>query len=269
MERDTLMLLVGSLIGFLANVCVALAIEYYRRPKLKISLLPQEVQTHGDSLPARVARFLHVSVKNCPSRYLSFWMERNTAVGCTVALEFISIDGKNPFGSERRLGGRWVSSPEFGPIPITASPIFAAALCKLAGANEIPPVSLLHVADSHPVYDRLRQQRVDIGAGDEEAVTIAARFDDDEDSFAFTNASYFSEPQWRNPQLHLGRGIFFVRVEVRSSGMPPTVKAFRIQNDGPPETFRLFEVDVNDFEIRKGIANGTFLKRPTCRCGCE
>jgi hypothetical protein len=80
--------------------------------------------------------------------------------------------------------------------------------------------------------------RRDCFPGAPELVDVAARFDNDEDCFGWSNDSYLPEKGWRNPEFRLPKGRYFVKVTVRSSG-EKMCGVYTLENSVARQHFRL------------------------------
>ncbi len=116
------------------------------------------------------------------------------------------------------MQGRWKSLPEpvpsFGMLGDVQFNIWNPNIWQLAGSG------------------------MDIPAGEKEKLDIAIRFDDEQDAFGWSNASYQPPTLWRNPKWKLGKGRHVVTVTVRAGGQKWT-DAFELNNDGRRDELRL------------------------------
>jgi hypothetical protein len=140
---------------------------------------------------------------------------------CEADVTFFRLDGQNFFG--RSMLGRWAESPE--PVGPT-----------MVGTLGAQPVTLYNPNLWNIMSWELR--RMNIRAGDARLLDVAAHFDNDQESYGWTNANYFSQPTWRNPEWRLPAGCYLVRVRVISDAANAS-KIFRLINDAGPASFRL------------------------------
>ena len=80
------------------------------------------------------------------------------------------------------------------------------------------------------------QSRIDVYPGESELLAVAARFDNENESYGFNNESYFTK--WRNPKWKLSPGRYLIKVTIRSQGQNCT-STFRLLNDVPRPSFRI------------------------------
>lgn len=199
-------------IGGLITIFVALFIEHYRRPRLKISITGP-IDASYTNRPAQKARFLLLRVENIKP-FIKF-LSRNPALQCHGFISFHHLDGQNYFGRTMRL--RWSGSPE--PVPIT-----------FQVNNQIGQI-----------FDPLRislESSVDIHTGESWNSDVAAKFDDEEECYGWTNENYFSDPVWRNPDWQLPKGRYLVNLEIITAGNKYS-RLFRLINDVQSSDFRL------------------------------
>lgn len=183
------------IIGAVIAIAITIFIEVMRKPKLRIYIDDHHDRTYNNQYPANEARFLAVRVRNEPLPCLARWMSRNTASACHAMITFHHLDGQNVFG--RDMAGRWSRTPE--PVP-----------------------GIITIGNQQGVlFDHGRLigiQRIDIPPGEAERLDVAAKFDQDEECYGWSNENYFSNPQWKNPSWQLPRNRYLVRILIRSLG---------------------------------------------------
>jgi len=205
--------ILSTLIGAMLAILTTIAVEWFRKPALRFQIAQPHDNDYGNrqSSPARKARFLYLSVLNSPLPRFLRWMSRNPAIDAWGMISFHHLDdGQDVFG--RPMPVRWSGSTE-------------------------PPIAAQTgvVMDS----DWLRSlYRRDIQPGESETIDVAARFDEDQSCYGWSNENYFSNPLWRNPRWELGAGRYIIRVEMRTSGQK-FVRYFRLCNEGTRDSFRL------------------------------
>jgi len=213
------------LLGGLITIFVAIFIEHYRRPKLRINITEPIDQTYT-SHPAQNARFLLLQIENV--KPILKFLSRNPALQCHGLISFHHLDdGQNYFGRTMRL--RWSGSPE--PLPLTVEI-----------NNQIGRI-----------YDPLRfslDSFVDIHTGESWNSDVAAKFDADDECYGWTNENYFSDPIWRNPAWGLPKGRYLVNVEIITSGNKIS-RLFRLIND----------VKINDFRLEPALKQDGITKK--------
>jgi hypothetical protein len=81
--------------------------------------------------------------------------------------------------------------------------------------------------------------RRDCFPGRPELVDVAARFDNDEDCYGWSNESYLPDKNWpRNPDFRLPKGRYLVKATIHSSGERVS-RVFVLENSVAREHFRL------------------------------
>lgn len=213
----------GAFLGALLSLFASIAIEDQRKPKLSLSIeMPPRDQTNPPEAPARHSKFLRVFVTNRPVPKLLSWLGRSAAYQCTGNVQFHHLDDGAPVFS-RAMPVRWSGSEE--PISYQAAP---------QGAG------FLQVFDPAKYNAAFRR---DCFPGQPELVDVAARFDNDEDCFGWSNESYLKG--WRNPEFRLPKGRYLVLVTIRSSGENVS-GVFKLENSVGIEHFRLLAASRNE-----------------------
>ena len=212
MQSTVLELIAGAAIAILITIWI----EWLRKPRLALTTAtPSDPTYESRDRPALAARFLGVDVGNMSLPRLGRWMQRSAALQCHGSVTFHHLDGQNVFG--RSMPIRWSGSPE--PVPMQIA----------IGTNRIL------IAD--PSRFTL-EPRIDIYPGESQRLDIAAKFDDEPDSYGWSNESYFSQPVWRNPAWRLPSARYLVQVVVMSSG-ERRIALFRLAADVARRDFRL------------------------------
>jgi hypothetical protein len=170
-----------------------------------------------ENRPATQVRFLHLKLVNEPLSRLFKWMLRETALQCHGSISFHHLDGQNVFG--RSMPIRWSGSPE----PVSMSLVITVDDKRF---QVIDPTRLALIS------------RMDVQAGETEVFDVAAKFDNEEECYGWSNENYFSELTWRNPNWQLSGGRYLVKVTVTSAGQK-VVNLFRLVNDVAQQDFRL------------------------------
>jgi hypothetical protein len=140
-------------------------------------------------------------------------MSRSAAMHCKGTITFHHLDGQNVFG--RAMEIRWSNTLE--PVSMYFN----------LGNKTIPIGNSTTVIRDIHVYP-----------GEAELLDVAARFDNDSECYGWSNASYFSNPLWRNPDWKLPQGRYLVKLSISSAGEKCT-GVFRLINDVPRQDFRL------------------------------
>lgn len=208
--------ILSVVLGAIIAIVITIMVENLRKPKLELRIAPPKDKNYKDQKrPAEKMRSLGIELFNKPLPCWARWMFRNAAIQAHGTITFYHLDGQNVFG--RAMHIRWSTSPE--PIPM----IFSIDDKKIS------------------IFDPSRvtlTQRMDIYPGEAERLDIAARFDDENESYGWSNESYFSNPPWRNPDWKLPSGRYIVKVIVISSGEKCT-GVFRLINDVAQKDFRI------------------------------
>jgi hypothetical protein len=201
-------------LGAIIAIVITIWVESLRKPRLSLGIIPYKDVSYSNR-PASSARFLYLELKNEPLPRLFRWMSRNPALQCHGTITFHHLDGQNIFG--RAMPIRWSGSPEPVGMPI-----------------KIEDIQLL-------IFDPSRYTltpRMDVYPGESETLDVAARFDEEEECYGWSNENYFSDPIWRNPDWRLPRGRYLVKVVVETAGEKIT-GIYRLIGDVRRQDFRL------------------------------
>jgi len=204
------------LIGGLITIATAIAIEYFRRPKLELCIErpPLDVLYRANA-PARDARHLRLKLRNNSLPAVLRWMQRGAALQCRGEITFHHLDGQDVFG--RKMTVRWASSPQ--PV--------ASQVTDLRGNVQFVIRDFARTASD---------VRMDVYPGEEEILDVAARFDGEPECYGWNDDAYSFA--WRNPNWKLPAGRYLVRVVISSSGQK-CLGEFRVVNDVGRNDFRL------------------------------
>lgn len=71
---------------------------------------------------------------------------------------------------------------------------------------------------------------MDVQPGESEIFDVAAKLDNEEECYGWSNESYFSEPIWRNPNWQIPRGRYLIKATVVSASQKVT-EILRLIND--------------------------------------
>ena len=202
------------ILGAIVAIIITIWVENLRKPRLELRMAPPiDVQYKGR--PAKQARFLHLELANKPLPRWARWMSRAAAVQCHGIITFHHLDGQNVFG--RTMPIRWTGSPQ--PLPLRAVVDGKRILIEDPARFTLSP-------------------RMDVYPGESQSLDVAARFDNEDECFGWSNESYFSSPVWRNPNWRLPSDRYLVKVTVISAGEKCT-SVFRLINDVPQQDFRV------------------------------
>ena len=206
--------LIEVVLGAIVAILITIWVESLRKPKLTLEIgEPSDIVY--TNRPARNVRFLGLMLINKPLPKAFRWLQRNAALHCHGTIEFYHLDGQNVFG--RSMPIRWSGSPE--PVPM----------------------SILIDGQRLVLFDPARftlAPCIDVYPGESERLDVAAKFDDEQECYGWSNESYFSNPIWRNPDWCLQVGRYLVKVTVVSAGEKFS-RVFRLVNDAPRQDFRI------------------------------
>jgi len=207
-------------LGGLLALATTVWLEWLRLPKLRLEISVPDDQDHSShSRPANYARFLLVSLVNKPLPLLLRWLQRNPALSARATITYHREHDDSPlFG--RPNHARWAGSDE--PL-------------AMIGRVWNMPASL------HDPNKLRRESVVDVYPGESAPFAIAARFDDDIDSYAWSNENYHSQPKWRAPHWRIKPGRYVVKVSISSYGGRCS-RSYRLIADGSIGAFRLEEM---------------------------
>jgi hypothetical protein len=192
--------------GGLVTILITIGVEYFRRPKLALSIEDPPADFDRVNCPARNARHLRLKLRNKSLPPFLHWMERNAALQCRGEITFHHLDGQDVFG--RKMSIRWASSPQ--PVPRQITDLRGEVRFLLNDSG------------------RATTDTMDVYPGEEEVFDVAAKFDEEPECYGWNNEAYFFA--WRNPNWKLPAGRYLVRVVIRSSGQKCYGK-FRLIND--------------------------------------
>ena len=206
------------IIGGLITVFTAILVEWLRKPSLEISIANQVNVDYSKSVfsrPANHAIYLGVMVRNKALPSWARWLSRDASTNCYGIISFHQLDGKDVF--EHTMRARWSETPE--PLP---------TIGIIGGKPAILTSQTMLYPPSH----------MTIPAGELEKLDVAAHFDNDSESYGWSNDNYFSNPIWRNPNWKLNQGNYIVKIKLISSG-ETNIRLFRLINDISTNNFRL------------------------------
>lgn len=209
--------LTAVFLGVLSSLIVVMFVEWMRKPRLSLSILPpEEVGLYGGD-GVLIERYvgLKVGVCNDALPFIFRWMQRQSARDCRATLHFLRED-KTLFIT-RPMPGRWAGSVQ--PVPLQGI---------------IRPT--METIEIHDVARLTAESRIHIPAGEAENLDVAVRFPTAAEAFGWTNDSY--RHGGRHPNFVLPVGRYLVDVIVQSEGVKKR-DCFRIENDHTIDEFRL------------------------------
>lgn len=208
----------GAFLGGVLSLLVAVGIEYLKKPRLELVAENPPVDQHYTNAPAGDARFVRVKVRNRAMPKLLRWLGRSAAYQCIGYVQFHHLDNGAPVFS-KAMPIRWSGSAE---------PIMYHALPTGGVAQVFDPIK----------YDAAFRR--DCFPGSEELADVAAKFDNDDECYGWSNETYLPGKGWRNADYRMPRGRYLVRVTIRSSGENVS-KVFQLENSVARQHFRLLE----------------------------
>jgi len=216
---------ISTVVGGLVSIGVVILVEYLRRPRLKLTILPPD-DGPWPNLPPPVQqmRSLRLKLSNEPLSWWANWMVRAPALQCRAAITFYDQQGQHDiFG--RTMEGRWARSPEpfvLPPLPPLPPPL---------EMDDLPS------ADSQglPI---IPEWSCNVYPGESETLDLIVRTDVSPNSYGWNNETYFSNPVGRNLQWQLPPGINRIEVVITSSGQKRT-SWFTLMNAAGLQAFHL------------------------------
>lgn len=196
-------LVVGFILGFVANALIVVLYEQMSRPSLEITIDPNgRVRGSSPSLPAH--EFHHLVIRN----KAAWWPlpSRKPAWSTKARLEIFAADGTS---IEREpIYVRWTSRPE--PL--------------LPGVG---PSGLVNLVDPAKLVGG---RNVDVHSHEDQQASLFVKFEGEDACYAFSNESYLYE-RWQNPAWKIPRGTFRIRVTVYYERR--LQREFQLVNNGP------------------------------------
>src|SRR5437879_2730507 len=97
----------GVVLGGVFTVGTAVWIEWLRRPRLRLRIIPPIDVTYDPILerPARRAKWPVIAIENKSLPLLAKWMSRSAAMQCHGTMTFHYLDGHQVFGEPLEI--RW------------------------------------------------------------------------------------------------------------------------------------------------------------------
>ncbi len=220
---------IGAFLGALLSILASIYIEYQRKPKLRFDIEEQPLdRTYQPPAPAKESRFLRVQLFNDPMPRPLKWLGRDAAMQCYGHIQFHHFaDGAPVFSKPMPI--RWAGSDE--PFTFQAMP-------NGQFAQFFDPTK--YNASFHR----------NCFPGITELIDVAARFDNDDDCFGWSNESYLPGKGWRNPDWKLPKGRYLIKVTVHSSGETLSA-AFQLENSVARQHFRLMGASQQDAQKLK------------------
>jgi len=202
---------------------MTILLEKLRKPKLELRIV-SPIDVNFEKKPAKKARFLGLELVNNPLIKIFRWMSRNAAIQCHGTITFYHLDGQKVF--DRTMPIRWSNSLQ----PIAMNFEIDGKRYSISDLNQFT-----------------LEPKIDVYPGESERIDLAARFDEENESYGWSNQSYFSDPPWRNPDWKLSKGRYLIYITITSSG-DKCKGLFRLINDVGQKDFRIENARPEDFK---------------------
>ncbi len=216
----------GAFIGAVLSLVISIVIESQRKPKLSFRIEDPPIDNvyNYPNAPANKARFLRVQLWNNEMPKTFRWLSRESAMHCNADMQFFHFDDLAPVFSNK-VPARWAGSDE--PF----SPQLDTQTKEIIQMFDLSKYNAAFRRNCHP--------------GTKETIDVAARFDKDEDCYVWNND--YSLKGWRNPELKLPNGRYYVLITVYSSG-EKIHGYFKLENSVSVKDFRLLDLNDEDKE---------------------
>jgi hypothetical protein len=216
---------IGAFIGALLSFLASIYIEYQRKPKLSFEIEDPPFDANYTNADAKKARFVRVYLQNKPMPHCLRWIDRDPAMQCYGNVEFYHIvDGDLVLVKPMPI--RWSLSDE----PFSS---------HIMPGNQI--VRLFDPTKYSASFYR------NCFPGIKELIDVAGRFDDDDDCYGWSTDYGIPEKGWRNQDLKIPKGRYFVKVTVFYSGEPVS-SIFKLENSVARQNFRLNTATQDDLK---------------------
>ncbi|MGB0081390.1 MAG: hypothetical protein WBP90_07670, partial [Terracidiphilus sp.] len=159
------------------------------------------------------SRFLRVKVYNKPMPTPLHWLDRSAALQCTGDVQFCRESGTAIFSSPMKI--RWSGSDEPNSPQLNTSGV------------------VVYLFDARKYSAAFRR---DCFPGVPELVDIAARYDNEDECYGWSNESYLKGV--RNPDFKLDKGRYLVKITIYFSGNIAS-HVFALENYASRKDFRL------------------------------
>jgi hypothetical protein len=221
----------GAFLGALLSLLASIYIEYQRKPKLSFGLEDPPYDASYASAPAKDARFVRVFLQNHSMPRLLRWLGRDAAMQCYGHIDFYHHEDGIPVLS-KAMPIRWSGSDE--PVSYQMMPNGEFA-------------QLFDPTKYNAAFHR------NCFPGTKELIDVAARFDNDDDCYGWSNEYTLPGKGWRNPDWKLPKGRYLVKVTVYYSGEPVSI-VFQLENSVARQHFRLIPATQEDFKKLNKLA---------------
>jgi hypothetical protein len=192
----------GFLLGILASAIAWLITERASGPCLDIVVDQNRAQGQSSGNPPH--EFYHVRVRNISAKWPL--PGRRPAWACTASVEVFQRDGSRTITGD--VIARWTSQPE---------PLLPVVTQGQVG-NVLDPARVMQA------------RRVDVHGHSEEPISVAVKFEGEQDCYIFTNESYLF-PRWQNPSWRIPPGRYRLRVTIYYE-RGRAEKEFELRNEG-------------------------------------
>lgn len=208
----------GAFLGALLSLIFSIFIENQRKPKLSIQLDETSIDNNLIDRPAKKIKILRVHVLNAKLPKFFFWMNRDAAMHCNAEIQVFHVDNLSPI-FKPPVAARWPRADE----PLSNQ--FDVSTKQLVTYFDISKYNAAFTRNIYP--------------NSEEPIDTFVRFDSDKECYIWNNDTYHTN--WRNPEVQLPKGRYYVIVTVFSSG--EIIKGFyQLENSVSIKDFRLTEL---------------------------
>ena len=215
----------GAFIGAALSLLLSIFIENQRKPNLYFKIEDPPIDRIYPSSPAKNVRFVRVQLWNRAMPDWLRWLGRNAAQHCNGEIQFHHTKDGSPIFS-KPMPLRWAGADE--PI-----------------SHQIVDGSVVQLFD--PAKYNAASRR-NCYPGSKETIDIAARFDNDDECYGWSNENYLPGRGWRNKDRELPKGKYLVSVLILSAG-EKVLGVFALENTVSREHFRLMDVSTEEYKM--------------------
>lgn len=227
--------IVLMVIGAVITIAVTGIVEWYKQPKLKITI-GDCIGVLIDGPEPKYSKALRVLAKNISPKIPC--IPRSVALRCGATIWFHSI-GSGELVHKEPMSGRWANSPQ--PILLVGE-IEGGALPWTRGDKR-----KLTLRDPLIITD---ESYIDIHVGGEEFLDIAVRYYTDDECYGWSNKSY--KCNGRLQDYRLDRGEYIIRILIKYSGKV-CIAYFQLVNTDALDNFKITEVGYDRQEVLQKI----------------
>ncbi len=219
---------ISAFFGAVLSFIISILIENQRKPKLSLEIEDFSIENNLQGKPAKRIKLLRVKLLNRKVKpAFSWWLKREAIIHCKATIQILHIEDRSPLFTNP-IDARWTYSDE----PLT--PQINSNINKIVQIFDPAKYNATKFRSCYP--------------GTKELIDIVARYDDDEDCFIWNNDTYFKG--WRNKEVQIPKGRYYVIVTVFSSGENNS-GYFKLENTISINDFRLQKVSNEELKILK------------------